>query len=100
MRAHPCSARPIGPLGMAWANDVEYGLAGGDQVICDDSPVAPPPYGFCTHNGAAPRASEFPQCRQPAAKAFAHRVVRVIVEALVLPEGVDVRRHIARAAAQ
>src|SRR5258708_7210812 len=100
LRARPRGARLIGPLDMAWAKNVEHRLAGGDQVIRDDAPVASPPHGFCAHDGAAPRVSEVPQCRQPAAKAFAHRVVRVIVEALVLPEGVDIRRHIARAAAQ
>jgi len=71
------------PLDMACAKNVEHRLAGAIKVIRDDAPMAPPPHGFCAHDGAAPRASEVPQCRQPAAKAFAHRVVRVVVEALV-----------------
>src|SRR5258708_12581068 len=100
MRARPRGARPIGRLDMAWAKNVEHRLAGGDQVIRDDAPVAPPPHGFCAHHGAAPLLSEVPQCRQPAPKAFAHCVVGVIVEALVLPEGVDISRRIARASAQ
>src|SRR5262249_2276573 len=71
-----------------------------NKVVRDDAAVAPPPHGFCAHDGAMPRASALSQRRQPTAKAFTHGVVGVIVEALILPERIDVGRHVARAAAQ
>jgi hypothetical protein len=85
---------------MASTNDVEHCLTRGNQVIGYNSPVAPPPHGFCAHHGATLALPEFLQPRQSAVKAFAHRVVRVVVKALILPERVDVPRHVARAATQ
>jgi hypothetical protein len=57
--------------------------------------MAAPPHGLCAHDDAAPRMPEFLQPRQTAPEALAHGVVGVVVKALVLPERVDARRHIA-----
>src|SRR5215469_3730269 len=68
MRARSRSARLIGPLDIAWAHNVEHCFARGNQVIRDNSPVAPPPHGFSAHDRTTPRVSKFPQSAQPAAK--------------------------------
>jgi endogenous inhibitor of DNA gyrase (YacG/DUF329 family) len=54
---------------MASTNNVEHCLTCGNQIIRDNSPVAPPPHGFCAHHGATLDLPEFLQPRQSATKA-------------------------------
>src|SRR5262245_57254006 len=58
-------------------------LAGGDQVVRDNSPMASPPHGLRTHNCALPGMSQFAQLDEPGMKVLAHGVVGVVVKALV-----------------
>jgi len=73
---------------------------GDEQVVRDDPAVAPPPHCLRAHYGAAPDAAQFAQPGEAGTKTGAHRIVGVVVKALVLPEGVDVGRNILRTRAE
>jgi hypothetical protein len=61
--------------------------------------VAPPPHCLRAHHGATPDCAQFAQPGEARTKTAAHRIVGVVVKALVLPEGVDLGRNILRARA-
>src|SRR5262249_43492207 len=82
------------------AENVEHGLASGDQIVRNDAPVTSPPYRFCAHDCAAPFMSQRAQPRESAMERLAQRVVGIVVEALVLPERVHVQRNVLRPRAQ
>src|SRR5450759_2024913 len=79
---------------------MKHPLAGDEQVVRDDSAVAPPPDCLRAHYSATPNTAQFAQPREAGTKAAAHRIVGVVVKSLVFPEGIDVGRTIlcARAA--
>src|SRR6266566_4469789 len=85
---------------MPWSKDVKCGLPCGHQIVGDDTPVAPPPQRFRTHDGAASVAPQLAQVRETGTKRIAHGVVGIVVKTIVLPECVDIRWHVAFAAAQ
>ena len=87
-------------LNMSMTENVKYDLAGRQQVVGDDPSMAPPPQRFRACDGATPCTPDFAQVIKTCAKAVAHRVVGVIVEAFVLPERIDVGRQSAIAAAK
>src|SRR5690349_9847293 len=87
-------------LDMAGPEDVEHALAGREQVVRDDAAVAAPPDGLRAHDGAALCMPDLEQAGEAMAEALAQRVVGVIMKARVLPEAVQLGRHIALAAAQ
>jgi hypothetical protein len=72
---------------------MEHLIATDDKVIRDDPTMAPPPYCLRAHHGAAPRAAQSAKPREARPKIVAHRIVGVVVETLILPEGIDVRRN-------
>jgi hypothetical protein len=76
------------------AKNVKHGLAREDQIISDDPPMASPPYRFRAHDRARGDVTQFAQSGEGAAEVIAHGVIRVIVKALILPECIDVARHI------
>src|SRR5262249_41473296 len=82
------------------AENVEHGLASGDQIIRDDAPVTSPPYRFRAHDRAGPFMSQRAQTRKSAMERLGQRVVGIVVKALVLPERVHVRRNVVRPRAQ
>lgn len=77
---------------------VEHSLARGDEVVGDDTPVAPPPNGFRTHDYASCAMAELAQPRCAGLEVAPHGVVGEIVKALVLPETVYLRRYVPLAA--
>src|ERR1700692_2243707 len=85
---------------MSGSKHMKDGLACRQEIVTDDPPVAPPAHCLRAHDGATPVAREFAQVRETGAKALARRVVGIIMKALVLPVGVDIRRDIAVAATQ
>src|SRR3974390_175936 len=70
------------------------------EVVCDNSPMTSPPYGLSAHNGTALRVTEIKELREAVAKTFTHRVVGIVVKAVVLPKRIDACWHIAILAAQ
>ena len=82
-----------GRLGAAMPHDVEHSCPVGDQMVDDDTAVAPPPYGFRTHDRAAPVAPLTKQILKTRMELRRQCVVSVVVEAFICPECIDVRRH-------
>src|SRR5665213_2898493 len=74
---------------LARSKDVKHLFATCQQVIGNDPAMTPPPYRLRTHNGAVTHAAELTQPGQARLKAGAHRVVGVVVKALIFPEAVD-----------
>lgn len=74
-------------------HDVEHCCAVGDQIVGDDTAVAPPPYGFRTHDRTAPTAPLTKQIFKTRMELRRQRVVSVVVEAFIRPECIDVRRY-------
>jgi hypothetical protein len=60
---HSRAGSQLGLRYFAKAHDVEDGLAGFQQVVGDDAPMAAPPYGLCAHDGAAMIASKLEKVR-------------------------------------
>src|SRR3546814_21153041 len=60
----------------------------------DESAVEGPPDGFRAQHRHPPLASEVDKLGQAAPEFVGHRVVRIIVQALILPPTVDFRRHV------
>lgn len=71
-------------------------FAGDEQVVGNDPTVTPPPHGLSTHHSAALDAAQFPQPGEAELEAGAHRVICIIVKALIFPEGIDAGRNILR----
>lgn len=68
-------------------------LTGGDEIIGNDPAMASPPDGLCAHDARTGGVTEFAQISEARTERLAHRVIGVIVEACVVPEGVDLGRH-------
>ena len=79
---------------------MEDDVAAGDKVVGDNPPMTTPPHRFSAHNGAALRLAQMAQTCKAAMESRAHGVVGEIMEALVRPECVDVRRDVALSSAQ
>src|SRR6478735_9233420 len=75
-------------------------LTGGEQVVGDDPPVAPPPHRFGAHYGAALGCAQPAQMIKRATEALAHGIVGIVVKTLVRPKRVHLRRYLAHATAQ
>lgn len=70
-------------------------LAGCEQVVGDDRPMAAPLHYFGAHDGTALRLAELAQMRKAVTETLAHGVVRIVMETLVGPEFVYLGRHLA-----
>src|SRR5262249_42674878 len=82
------------------AENVEHGLAGGDQIVRNDAPVTSPPHRLRAHDRAAPFMPERAQPREPTMERWGQRVVGIVVKALVLPECIHVGWNVLRPRAQ
>ena len=80
-------------------HDVEHVFAGGEKIIRDDAAMATPPHGFRAHDRAAHLAAERDEIAQRAVELRPHRVIGVVVEALVVPEAVHLGRDVLAAPA-
>src|SRR5436309_15909401 len=65
-------------------------MAAQQQIIGDDATMAPPPDRFRTHQCQSPFATEADKLIEGSGKYFAERVIGVVVEALDLPERVEI----------
>src|SRR5215472_7936044 len=79
---------------------MEYGLAGGEQIIGNDPTMAAPPQRLCTHDRAALPAPGRGQEREAVAEGLTHGIVGIIMKAVVVPKCIDARRHVVRTSAQ
>jgi hypothetical protein len=79
---------------------MENGISSRQQIVGNNPSMASPPQRFRAHDGAASFASNLAEAGETSLKALAHRIVGVVVETLVPPEGIDTRRHVAIPAAQ
>ena len=75
--------------------DVKDVLLSREQIVRNDAPVASPPHRFRAHDGAAPRVSCLAQLSQAGSEGTCRRVIRIVVKALVFPERIHRRRHVA-----
>src|SRR5665213_3009273 len=74
---------------LARSKDVKDLFTSCQQVIGNDPAMTPPPNCLRTHHDAVTHAAELTQPGQARLKAGAHRVVGVVVKALIFPEAVD-----------
>ena len=79
--------------------NMKHPRVGNQQVARDDPAMAPPPHRLRTRHSAASNAAQFAKPGEAGAKTSAHRIVGVVVKALVLPESVDIGRDVQRARA-
>src|ERR1700720_3379852 len=77
---------------------MEYSLAGRQEIVRDDPPVAAPPDRLGAHDRAAPLTAERPQPREAGAERLAQLIVGENVEALHAPERVDLGADVLRLA--
>ena len=82
------------------SHQVKHGPAFGQQVVRDDSPVTSPPHSFGAHYRTSSRRADCEQFGETGRKLIRQRIIGVVVETLVVPEGVCCFRNIGRAAAQ
>jgi hypothetical protein len=74
---------------------VEHFLARRDQIVSDDAPMAAPPDGLGAHDRTEFLVAQPAQLGEAGLKCRVHGVVGVVVKALVLPERIGCRRHVA-----
>src|SRR5437667_6596096 len=74
--------------------------AGVEQIVGDDSSMAAPPDSLGTHDCSTLASRDLAEFLNALAKSVSHRVVGVVVKALVLPERVLSGRRFAAASAQ
>lgn len=74
--------------------NMKDGFARGKQIVGDDPAVAAPPKGLGAHECASFLAAQLPQLCKAAPERFGHRVIRIVVKALVRPERIYVRRNV------
>lgn len=84
--AHPGRGRC--GINMVPAEDVPHRKAARQQVIGDDPPVAPPPDGLRTHDGAAVLAGKTAKLRESGAERLRRGIVGIRAEGGVLPVAV------------
>ena len=72
---------------------MEYGLARRDQIVCDDTAVAPPPDRLSAHDGAPRLLTQRAKARETGMKRFGQAVVGIVVKALILPKRIYVWRN-------
>jgi hypothetical protein len=68
--------------------NVDDRVAGQDQIISDDAPVAAPPQQLGAHDRTSLRRANLLQSDKPVVKRFRHGVIGKIAEALIFPERV------------
>ena len=96
----PCRCGHTRWLSPPWPDNMENRFTLSQEVVCDNSSMTSPPYGLSAHNGTALRVTEIKELREAVAKTFTHRVVGIVVKAVVLPKRIDACWHIAILAAQ
>ena len=79
---------------------MEYGLARRDQIVCDDTAVAPPPDRLGAHDGAPLLLTQRAKARETGMKRFGQAVVGVVVKALILPKRIYAWRNFMLLSAQ
>src|SRR5262245_19153972 len=72
--------------------NMQHGIARGDQIVGDNSPMTPPQQGFGAHDGAAAFVAEPAQLRKARTKRLRHRVIGKIMKAVMMPEAVGLGR--------
>src|SRR5215212_9419796 len=92
LRAASCRRRHAGGFDLLRPEYMHHRLAGREQIIGDDAAMTAPPHDFRAHHGARPLSPDLAQLRKTRLELRAHRVIRIVVEACVLPERVHVRR--------
>src|SRR3569623_3691574 len=90
-RPHAGAGRHFCRLDLPRTQDVKDLFALREQIIGDDAAVASPPPRFRAHDGATPLRAEFQKLLEALMEGLAPRVIGIIVEALVLPEAVELR---------
>ena len=65
---------------------MEYGLTRREQIVCNDTAVAPPPDRLGAHDGASLLLTERAKARETGMKGFGQAVVGIIMKALILPK--------------
>src|SRR5690625_7829479 len=100
----PCpplrARRQLRGLDAVASHQVKGLLAPRQQVIGDDAPVAAPPDRLGAHDGATPLAPDLDQRLEPSLEFLGERMIRIVVKTGALPEAVDLRGSLLRAAAQ
>ena len=81
----------------ARGHDVPHRLVGRDQPVGHDAAVTAPPERLRAHDGDALLLTFFAQLGQPFTVRRMQRVIGIVVKALVVPEAVDLWRHVAAA---
>src|SRR4051812_37573676 len=79
---------------------MEYGLARRDQIVCDDTAVAPPPHPPTAHDGAPMLLTQRAKACETGMKRFSQAVVGIIVKALILPKRIYAWRNFMLLSAQ
>lgn len=59
------------------------------KIVGDDPAMAAPPYGFGAHDSAATPKAQIHECGKSPPIFFAQGVIRIIMEAAILPKRVD-----------
>src|SRR3954453_16257300 len=72
---------------------MEYGLARRDQIVCNDTAVAPPPDRLGAHKGAPALLTERAKARETGMKRLSQAVVGIVVKALILPKCIYALRN-------
>ena len=86
------TVRKSGRLQTTRSHYVKNSFPAGDQIIGDDAAVASPPHGLRTHYRTTPFASFIEQMLEAGVKMPRKRIIGVVMEALIRPEAVDIRR--------
>lgn len=60
-----------------------------EKVVSNNPSMAPPPDGFCTHDSATSFRSNFHELLKAVGEFIRKRIVRVVVEAAVVPEAIQ-----------
>ena len=79
---------------MIGSQNVKHCLSRRYQIVCNYSPMTPPPDGLGTHCCTYCCVSELTQPCEAKSKLLARRVVRIVVKTLIVPKRIHIRRHV------
>src|ERR1041385_2192975 len=75
------------------SQNVKHDFVRGDQIVCDDPAMTPPPHGLGAHHYTCRCMSQLAQPCYTESKFVACGVICIIMKALILPEGIHCRRQ-------